>query len=173
MLPQSSRKHPARIACDPRLHLQPRIGGNVTQPHRTAIAALAAGIVSLLVVPAAMSGLRANPTPPAVRVKNPSFGDILESKNKLPLYYWTVEKRAGGKVRCTGSCARLWPPLVVKSRAAVPATMPGIKGEFGVIKRPDGRLQVTFRGLPLYAYHHDPPNTVLCNNVDGWFVVRV
>src|SRR5262245_41248753 len=145
----------------------------MTQPHRTALAALAAAIVSLLVVPAAMSGLRANSTPPAVKVKNPSFGDILQSKNKLPLYYWNVEKRAGGKVRCMGSCARVWPPLVVKSRAAVPAAVRGIKGTFGVIERPDGRLQVTLRRLPLYAYHDDPPNTVLCNNVDGWFVVRV
>lgn len=145
----------------------------MAHPRRTALAALAVAVVSLLSVPAAMSGLRANPTPPAVKVKNPSFGDILQSKNRLPLYYWKVEKRAGGKIRCTGRCARVWPPLVVKSRTAVPATMRGIEGSFRVIKRPDGRLQVTFRGLPLYAYHNDPPNTVLCNNVDGWFVVRV
>jgi predicted lipoprotein with Yx(FWY)xxD motif len=145
----------------------------VAHPRRTALAALAVAVVSLLSVPAAMSGLRANPTLPAVKVKNPSFGDILQSKNRLPLYYWKVEKRAGGKIRCTGRCARVWPPLVVKSRTAVPATMRGIEGSFRVIKRPDGRLQVTFRGLPLYAYHNDPPNTVLCNNVDGWFVVRV
>jgi predicted lipoprotein with Yx(FWY)xxD motif len=145
----------------------------VAHPRRTALAALAVAVVSLLSVPAALSGLRANPTPPVVKVKNPSFGDILQSKNRLPLYYWKVEKRAGGKIRCTGRCARVWPPLVVKSRTAVPATMRGIEGSFGVIKRPDGRIQVTFRGLPLYAYHNDPPNTVLCNNVDGWFVVRV
>ena len=145
----------------------------MTHPRRAALAALAVLVVSLLGVPAATSGLRANPTPPAVKVKNPSFGDILQSKNRLPLYYWTVEKRAGGKVRCTGSCARMWPPLVVKSRASVPEAVRGIKGAFGVIRRPDGRLQVTFRGLPLYVYHDDPPNTVLCNNVDGWFVVRV
>lgn len=145
----------------------------MAHPRRTALAALAVAVVSLLSVPAAMSGLRANPIPPAVKVKNPSFGDILQSKNRLPLYYWKVEKRAGGKIRCTGRCARVWPPLVVKSRTAVPATMRGIEGSFRVIKRPDGRLQVTFRGLPLYAYHNDPPNTVLCNNVDGWFVVRL
>jgi predicted lipoprotein with Yx(FWY)xxD motif len=54
-----------------------------------------------------------------------------------------------------------------------PAAMRGVKGKFGVVRRADGRLQVTFRGLPLYAYHNDPPNTVLCDNVDGWFVVRV
>jgi predicted lipoprotein with Yx(FWY)xxD motif len=142
-------------------------------PHRTALAAVVAGVLTLLAAPAAMSLADANPRPPAVKVKNPTFGNILQSKNKLPLYYWNVEKRAGGKILCTGECARVWPPLVVTSRAAVPPTMRGVKGKFGVVKRPDGRLQVTFRGLPLYAYHDDPPNTVLCDNVDGWFVVRV
>jgi predicted lipoprotein with Yx(FWY)xxD motif len=140
---------------------------------RLTLVSAATALVAVLAVPVAMSSARANPKPPAVKVKNSSFGNILQSKNKLPLYYWNVEKRAGGKIRCTGECARVWPPLVVKSRTAVPQTMRGVKGKFGVVKRADGRLQVTFRGLPLYAYHDDPPNTVLCNNVDGWFVVRV
>lgn len=138
-----------------------------------AFVAVVAALISLLVTPAAFSLVAAKPVPPAVKVKNRSFGDILQSTNKLPLYYWDVEKRAGGKIRCTGECARVWPPLIVKSRRAVPTTMRGVKGKFGVVKRSDGRLQVTFRGLPLYAYHDDPPNTVLCDNVDGWFVVRV
>jgi predicted lipoprotein with Yx(FWY)xxD motif len=145
----------------------------MNQRRRTTLTAAAIAVTAFLGAPAAMSLAGAKPTPPAVKVKNSSFGDILQSKNRLPLYYWNVEKRAGGKIRCTGECARVWPPLVVKSRAAVPPTMRGVKGKFGVVKRPDGRLQVTFRGLPLYAYHDDPPDTVLCNNVDGWFVVRV
>jgi predicted lipoprotein with Yx(FWY)xxD motif len=141
---------------------------------RLASGLLAAGALTLAVAPAAMSlAQSAKPKPPAVKVKNRSFGNILQSANKLPLYYWNVEKRAGGKIRCTGECARVWPPLIVKSRAAVKPTVAGIKGKFGVIRRADGRLQVTHRGLPLYAYHDDPPNTVLCDNVDGWFVVRV
>jgi predicted lipoprotein with Yx(FWY)xxD motif len=130
---------------------------------------LAAAIGGSLIEPA-MAG---NPRPPAVRVKDDRFGYILQSTNRLPLYYWNREKAAGGKIRCRGECARVWPPLIVKSRSAVPARIAKIKGKFGVIRRADGRLQVTFKGLPLYAYHDDPPNTVLCDNVDGWFVVRV
>jgi predicted lipoprotein with Yx(FWY)xxD motif len=145
----------------------------MTRVRRTTLALLVFGALTLAAAPVAMSLTAASPKPPAVKVKNRTFGNILQSKNKLPLYYWNVEKRAGGKIRCTGECARVWPPLVVKSRKAVRATVPGIKGKFGVVKRRDGRLQVTFRGLPLYAYHDDPPNTVLCDNVDGWFVVRV
>jgi predicted lipoprotein with Yx(FWY)xxD motif len=144
----------------------------MTRLQRTALSVLAGAVLALVAAPLAMSLAELRPTPPVVKVKNRTFGDILQSKNRLPLYYWQVEKRAGGKIRCTGECARVWPPLVVKSRSAVPARLPGVKGVFDVIRRPDGRLQVTHRGLPLYAYHNDPPNTVLCNNVDGWFVVR-
>ena len=146
-----------------------------TALRRTGLGLLVGCALTLVAAPVAMSLTAASPKPkpPAVKVKNRTFGNILQSKNKLPLYYWNVEKRAKGKIRCTGECARVWPPLVVKSRSAVKSTLPGVKGKFGVIRRADGRLQVTFRALPLYAYHDDPPNTVLCNNVDGWFVVRV
>jgi predicted lipoprotein with Yx(FWY)xxD motif len=140
---------------------------------RTGIVLATVVAATLVVAPLAFPQTRTTPKPPAVKMKNRSFGYILESRNKLPLYYWTRERQAGGKIRCTGSCARAWPPLIVKSRKAVPAHIKNVKGKFGVIRRPDGRLQVTFRGLALYAYHDDPPNTVLCNNVDGWFVVRV
>ena len=61
---------------------------------------------------------------------------------------------------------------IVRSVATVPKTVLGVKGTFGVIKRPNGKLQVTFRGLALYAYVHDGPNQVLCDNADGWFVAR-
>ena len=60
----------------------------------------------------------------------------------------------------------------MRSRAAVPRRVTGIRGVFGVIRRPDGRLQVTFRGLPVYTYAHERPTQVLCNDVDGWFVIR-
>jgi predicted lipoprotein with Yx(FWY)xxD motif len=143
--------------------------------HRCRLTALGvlAGAVLVATAPFAVAATGASPKPPAVKVENRTFGGILQSKNRLPLYYWRVEKRAGGRIRCTGSCARVWPPLIVTSRRAVSARLPGVKGRFGVVRRPDGRLQVTFRGLPMYAYHDDPPNTVLCNNVDGWFVFRV
>ena len=110
---------------------------------------------------------------PVIKQKDRVFGNILATRGHKALYYWNVEKRAGGKVRCTGACAKAWPPLIVRSKAAVPARIPGIKGTFGTVRRPDGKLQVTHRGLPIYTYAHEGPNQVLCNDVDGWFVVRV
>ncbi len=109
---------------------------------------------------------------PVIKQRDARFGPILVTRGHKALYYWNVEKR-DFRVHCTGACARAWPPLVVRSRGAVPRRIAGIKGVFGVIRRPDGRLQVTHNRLPLYSYAHERPNQVLCNNVDGWFVVRV
>jgi len=110
---------------------------------------------------------------PVIRYKDDRFGPVLATPKKQALYYWNVEKRAGGKLKCFGACAKAWPPLIVKTRSAVPKRIAGIKGVFGVVKRPDGRLQVTHNGLAVYTYAHEGPEQVLCNNVDGWFVVRL
>jgi predicted lipoprotein with Yx(FWY)xxD motif len=133
--------------------------------------------VAVLVLAAAGTGVAAEGRSdavraPVVKLKDARFGPILARRDHQALYYWNVEKR-DFKVHCTGACARAWPPLIVRSRSAVPTRIAGIKGTFGTIRRPDGRLQVTHNRLPLYTYAHERPNQVLCNDVDGWFVVRV
>jgi len=110
---------------------------------------------------------------PAIRYVDDRFGAILATPKKQALYYWSVEKRAGGKVQCTGSCARAWPPLTVRTKASVPRKIAGISGTFSTVRRPDGRLQVKHNGLPVYTYAHEGPTQVLCDNVNGWFVVRL
>ena len=110
---------------------------------------------------------------PAIRYVDDRFGAILATPGKKALYYWTVEKRAGGKIRCTGACARAWPPLIVRSKASVPRKLAGIAGTFDTIRRPDGRVQVRHNGRPVYTYAHEGPEQVLCDDVDGWFVVRL
>jgi predicted lipoprotein with Yx(FWY)xxD motif len=127
-----------------------------------------AGLV-LGVAPPAMTAAPA----PVAKLKTTGFGNVLTRRDYRALYYWSVEKKVGGKVRCTGTCAKLWPPLIVRSSAAVPTRVAGIKGVFGVIRRPGGKLQVTHNGLPVYTYAHEGPREVRCDNVDGWFVVRV
>jgi predicted lipoprotein with Yx(FWY)xxD motif len=126
-------------------------------------------VAALVVASAPMAA--AGATAPVIRYKDDRFGPILATPKKQALYYWNVEKRAGGKLKCFGACARAWPPLYAKG--AVPKRIAGIKGTFGTVRRPNGRLQVTFNGLAIYTYAHEGPGQVLCNNVDGWFVVRV
>jgi len=111
--------------------------------------------------------------PPVSTFNDPTFGKVLSRRDKQVLYYWSREKKAGGKVKCVGSCAAAWPPLIVKSKAAVPKRVAGISGVFSTVRRPDGRLQVTRNKLPLYTYANESARQVRCNNVDGWFVVRV
>jgi predicted lipoprotein with Yx(FWY)xxD motif len=120
---------------------------------------------------AAAPGVGAMSKAPVIVIKTQAFGRVLAAPNHLALYYWTPEKR-DHRIHCTGSCLRAWPPLVVRSASAVAKRLALAHGRFGTIRRPDGRLQVTYNRLPLYTYHADPRNRPLCNNVDGWFVVR-
>jgi predicted lipoprotein with Yx(FWY)xxD motif len=101
-----------------------------------------------------------------------TFGQILVTPQNKALYHFSPEK--DGKIHCTGSCATVWPPLLVPAGAAVPARLAGASGKFGVVSRPDHTRQVTYQGYPLYTYVNDvKPLQVLCNNVGGWFVVKV
>jgi len=139
-------------------------------PRRAAIAMVAL----VLVVPAVVSAASdAAAKAPVASFVDPTFGKVLSRIDKQVLYYWQVEKKAGGKIRCVGACAKAWPPLIVKSAAAVPKKVAGLSGTFGTIRRPNGKLQVTRNKLPVYTYAHERPRQVLCDNVDGWFVVRL
>ncbi len=78
---------------------------------------------------------------------------ILVDQNGRTLYHITTDK--GTKVTCSGACASIWPPLVV-AKGTKPTAGPGIvKSKLGTLKRPDGRLQVTYAGLTLYRYSGD------------------
>jgi predicted lipoprotein with Yx(FWY)xxD motif len=134
---------------------------------------VATAMVVLVTLGLASAPMARSEAAPVKRLKAAGFGWVLARSDRQALYYWLVEKKAGGKVRCTGACAAAWPPLLVKSRAAVPAHVAGIKGTFGVIRRPNGKFQVTYNRLPVYTYAHEGPGVVRCDNVDGWFVVRL
>jgi predicted lipoprotein with Yx(FWY)xxD motif len=108
-------------------------------------------------------------TKPAISIKTDNLGKVLATPTRFPVYYWNVEKKAGGKIKCTGQCAVVWPPIFVKG--TVQKHVNGLTATFGTIKRGSKR-QLTVNGLPAYTYHTDPKGVVLCNNVDGWFAVK-
>jgi predicted lipoprotein with Yx(FWY)xxD motif len=126
-------------------------------------------LAAAFLVPAASGA----PVAPVTKIRAAGFGTVLARRDRQALYYWQVEKRAGNRIRCVGSCAKLWPPLLVGAASAVSKRVAGIKGTFGVIRRPNGKLQVTHNGLPVYTYVHEGPGEVRCDNVGGWFVVRL
>ena len=143
----------------------------MTLSRKIALALLAASLLAVA-VPASFAAPESRSAVPVIKLKDDEFGNILATRGRQALYYWNVEKR-DFKVHCTGACAKAWPPLIVRSKNAVPRRVAGIKGTFGVVRRPDGRLQVTHNRLPIYTYAHEGPNEVKCDNVNGWFVVRV
>jgi predicted lipoprotein with Yx(FWY)xxD motif len=96
---------------------------------------------------------------------------VLTTSNRQAIYVWRSEPK--GKIRCTGSCAKAWPPVVVKKGVMVPMHYAGIKGDFGTIRRPDGSRQLTLDRRALYTYAHEKPRQVLCNDVDNWFAVKI
>jgi predicted lipoprotein with Yx(FWY)xxD motif len=108
-------------------------------------------------------------TKPAIVIKTGNLGKVLATPARFGIYYWSVEKKAGGRIRCTRQCAVAWPPVYVKG--TVQKRITGVAATFGTIKRGTKR-QLTINGLPAYTYHHDPAGVVLCDNVDGWFAVR-
>jgi len=135
---------------------------------RIILSAAAALAVAALVVPAAMAV--SSSTPVAI-VNSAKFGKVLATaKGHLAFYTWTREK--DNKVHCTGACAKVWPPILVPKGTTVTAHVKGAMGVFGTIKRPDGSTQLTFNKRPLYTFHGDTATKILCNGVDGWFVVK-
>ncbi|MEO5632417.1 hypothetical protein [Gaiella sp.] len=106
---------------------------------------------------------------PAIEMRTRNLGKVLATPGRYGIYYWNVEKKAGGKIKCTGPCAVAWPPVYVKG--TVQKHINGVMATFGTIKRGSKR-QLTVNGLPAYTYYNDPKGVVLCDNVDGWFAVR-
>ena len=79
-------------------------------------------------------------------------GTVLVAPDGVTLYHLTTE--SGGSIQCTGSCEGVWPPLL-ESGGALPAEGAGVTGQLSTVTRPDGKVQVTYDGLPLYTYSGD------------------
>lgn len=132
-------------------------------------ALLAALAVTALLPVAASAVPVAAPAKPAIELKSKNIGKVIATPAKRGIYYWDVEKKAGGKIKCTGSCLAQWPPVYVKSQ--VPKHVTGVMATFGTIKR-GAKTQLTVNGLPAYTYVGDTAGIVKCDNVDGWHAVR-
>jgi len=102
---------------------------------------------------------------------NSSYGSLLVSSSGMTLYHMTSEKP--GSIKCTGACATLWPPLVLSGNSKPKAGSGASASKLAMIKRPDGQIQVTYDGLPLYRYGLDKkPGEVKGQGIEGiWFAV--
>ena len=136
----------------------------------TTVLALVTAIVALGVAAVAQASTAAGSAGPKPAIEITSnIGKVIATKAKLGLYTWDVEKKAGGKIRCTGTCAMEWPPVYVAKPVA--KHVKGVMATFGTVKR-GKRLQLTVNGLPAYTYKGDTARVVKCDGVDGWHAVR-
>jgi predicted lipoprotein with Yx(FWY)xxD motif len=78
-------------------------------------------------------------------------GAVLVDDAGAALY--VSEEESDGKVRCTADCLEFWIPL--EAPGGEPTAGDGVEGELGTVERPDGAMQVTHDGKPLYRFSED------------------
>jgi predicted lipoprotein with Yx(FWY)xxD motif len=110
-------------------------------------------------------------TPVTVNTSSSALGTtVVVSGKGLTLYHYTGDTI--GRIRCGAACAFVFPPLVVPA-GSKPVAGPGVSAaKLGTIRRPDGRLQVTYNGLTLYVDYYDKPGQAKGQGEQGvWFAV--
>src|SRR5262249_35547471 len=105
---------------------------------------LAAAILTTAAAGAARSGA-------VITLRPSSLGQILVDSHGRTLYLWAHDKHH--KSTCYGGCAAYWPALTThgKPRASGAARQALVS----TTRRVDGRLQITYRGHPLYRFTGD------------------
>lgn len=72
---------------------------------------------------------------------------------------------------CVDACAEAWPPVVAEP--GTPLSLEGVAQEdVGTVVRPDGQVQVTVGGWPVYRHAADPqPGATDGHGKEGWFAI--
>jgi predicted lipoprotein with Yx(FWY)xxD motif len=106
-----------------------------------AVAAAAAALaVPALAASGTMVSWRATP-----------IGNAITTASGRTLYLFRGDQ--GTTSKCYGQCAKYWPPLLTTAK---PVGSGKVNASLlGTTKRTDGKLQVTYKGHPLYTYAGD------------------
>ncbi|WP_219838072.1 plastocyanin/azurin family copper-binding protein [Paenibacillus sp. R14(2021)] len=101
--------------------------------------------------------------------KDAKLGTLFTDKQGRTLYFFT--KDAADLNSCTGDCLKAW-PIYHATDLQIPAALNA--GDFGVLKRPDGTEQTTYKSWPLYYFVKDQkPGDTLGEGVGGvWFAAK-
>jgi predicted lipoprotein with Yx(FWY)xxD motif len=119
------------------------------RPIRSAIrVALPAATLIALLAPAGASAGQSSKVV-AKQAQNATLGKtVLTTTKGRTLYSLSAETK--GRFICTGTCLSTWHPLLVPA-----GVKPKGPAKLGTIARPEGKTQVTFKGLPLYSFGGD------------------
>jgi predicted lipoprotein with Yx(FWY)xxD motif len=115
-------------------------------------------------------GATTTAAPTVKTAQNSKFGTILVSPTGFTLYQLGSEKK--GVIKCVGSCAKIWPPLLLAAGAKPVAGTGVSQAKLGTIKRPDHGTQLTYNGTALYRFESDSkPGVVTGQGVADFHVV--
>ncbi|HET9152633.1 MAG TPA: hypothetical protein VFN85_00790 [Solirubrobacterales bacterium] len=118
-------------------------------PHPQPVRIVLFSALALALVVAADASASGTSKVVAKEAQSASLGEtVLTKTNGHTLYSLSVETR--GRFVCTGACLGTWKPLVVPR-----GVRPKGPVNLGTIRRPDGKVQVTFKGRPLYSFDGD------------------
>jgi predicted lipoprotein with Yx(FWY)xxD motif len=161
-----------------------RLGIRVPARVQAAASLVIAGVGAVSVLALVLFGvaLASADAPPAatpgaagagVTLKTAKVGDatVLTDATGHTLYWFAPDTPTTSA--CTGSCTAYWPPVT-----GSPSAGPGVTGKLSTITRPNGAVQATYDGHPLYTYvGDDGPRQASGNNLDIngglWYEIRV
>ena len=144
----------------------------LTRSHAPSLRLLGAPIVAIAVIAGACSSTATTPAPAAATAaptapasasaaagatlaisETAALGKFLTGADGKTLYVFTKDTAANASV-CVDACLASWPPLVATGGTA-PAAPTGATGTFATFARPDGTMQVSYNGKPLYYFGKD------------------
>jgi predicted lipoprotein with Yx(FWY)xxD motif len=107
---------------------------------------------------------QANGSGPMIKTASTSKGTVLVNAAGKTLYWFAIDTPT--KSNCTSTtCVSFWAPVLGKASAAAGASLPKT---FGTITRPDGKVQATYDGHPLYTFSGDSgPGSIKGNDFNA------
>jgi predicted lipoprotein with Yx(FWY)xxD motif len=106
----------------------------------------------------------------ALMIATTDLGDVVVDANGMTVYMFDKDTQGGDTSACEGQCLEQWPPVITTSETP---TGTDVTGELGTIETPEGELQVTLNGWPVYLWVNDTaPGDVTGQGVGGiWWVL--
>lgn len=103
-------------------------------------------------------------------VAETDLGEVVVDAEGMVVYYFTNDEPDSGVSACEGGCLEAWPPVLSDSETP---EAEGVTGELGTIETPDGELQITINGMPIYYFAEDeaPGDTNGQGVNEVWYVV--
>lgn len=141
---------------------------------------LATGLVGVLVLAAGCASVGAASSPPSAvpptieASSTPQFTGQVLTDSGFALYVFQPD--GGQRVTCKGSCAAVWPPVLV-GREQQATAGPGVRASLlGTYPYSANQSVVTYKGWPLYTYKNDTvPGSAAgqASNVNGgyWYAI--